>query len=112
PAGAGLGGGSGNAVAALRALEKLSGLQLPPERAHALAAGLGSDCPLFLAGRPVVMRGRGERIDFLPEAAAARLRGRRILLFKPAFGVETPWAYRVLAARPEWYADAREAEEK
>ncbi len=112
PAGAGLGGGSGNAVAALRALERLSGRVLPPERIHALAAGLGSDCPLFLHARPVVMRGRGERIEPLPEAAAARLRGRRILVFKPDFGVETPWAYRALAARPDWYDDAASAEQK
>ena len=31
-----------------------------------LAAEVGSDCPLFLAGGPVVMRGRGERIESLP----------------------------------------------
>lgn len=110
PVGAGLGGGSGNAVAALRALESLSGIVLPHARAEALAAGLGSDCPLFLRGRPVVMRGRGERLDELPATAAARVSGRRVLLFKPEFGVATPWAYQALAARPEWYADAAATE--
>lgn len=106
PAGAGLGGGSSNAVAALRALETLSGVTLETERRVALAAGLGSDCPLFWHGRPVVMRGRGEFIEPLGEAGAARLRGRRVLIFKPDFGVATAWAYQALAARPEWYADA------
>ncbi len=110
PAGAGLGGGSGNAVAALRALERLSGITLAPAEAERLAAGVGSDCPLFLHGGPVVMRGRGERIDPLPASAAARLRGRRVLVFKPDFGVATPWAYQALAARPDWYADAAESE--
>ena len=110
PPGAGLGGGSGNAVAALRALERLSGISLASAEAARLAAGIGSDCPLFLQGGPVVMRGRGERIEPLPEAAAARVRGRRVLVFKPDFGVATPWAYQALAARPEWYADAAEAE--
>lgn len=106
PAGAGLGGGSSNAVAALRALEALSGVTLAEERRVGLAAGLGSDCPLFWHERPVVMRGRGEFIEPLDEAAGARLRGRRVLIFKPDFGVATAWAYQALAARPEWYADA------
>ncbi len=106
PMGAGLGGGSSNAVAALRALEQLSGRELEPERRDALAAELGSDCPLFWRDRPVVMRGRGERVEVLPEGAAARLRGRRLMVFKPGFGVETAWAYRALAAMPGAYVDA------
>jgi 4-diphosphocytidyl-2-C-methyl-D-erythritol kinase len=106
PIGAGLGGGSSNAVAALRALEELSGHRLSEAERFALAAELGSDCPLFLHAGPVVMRGRGEAITPLPEVAAARLRGRRLMLFKPAFGVATAWAFKALAARPEWYADA------
>ena len=110
PVGAGLGGGSGNAIAALRALEQLSGIVLAPDRAEALAAGLGSDCPLFLRGAPVVMRGRGERLSALPAGATARLSGRRVLVFKPGFGVATPWAYQALAARPDWYADAAASE--
>ena len=106
PVGAGLGGGSGNAVAALRALESLSGRALGAERRLALAAGLGSDCPLFCHDASVLMRGRGERITPLGAEAAGRLRGRRVLLFKPDFGVATAEAYAALAARPEWYADA------
>ena len=92
PVGAGLGGGSSNAVAALRALNQLSGGALAGEKLAAVAASLGSDCALFLHNAPVVMRGRGERIEALPASAAARLRGRRVLLFKPSFGISTPWA--------------------
>lgn len=106
PMGAGLGGGSSNAVAALRALERLSGRELDAARRDALAAELGSDCPLFWRATPVVMRGRGEKVDALPEAAAARLRGRKLLIFKPGFGVATAWAYQALAATPGAYADA------
>jgi 4-diphosphocytidyl-2-C-methyl-D-erythritol kinase len=105
PVGAGLGGGSGNAVAAVRALEALSGVALGREQRLALAAGLGSDCPLFCHEGPVVMRGRGERIEPLGAEAAARLRGRRVLIFKPEFGVATAEAYAALAARPDWYAE-------
>jgi 4-diphosphocytidyl-2-C-methyl-D-erythritol kinase len=98
PVGAGLGGGSSNAVAALRALNRLAGEPLGAAPLAGLAAGLGSDCPLFLAEGPVAMRGRGERITPLPEMAARRLRGRRVLLFKPGFPIATGWAYGQLAA--------------
>ena len=106
PMGAGLGGGSSNAVAAFRALEGLSGRELGAEKRDALAAELGSDCPLFWREGPVVMRGRGERVELLPSEAAARLRGRRLMVFKPGFGVATAWAYQALAATPGAYADA------
>lgn len=110
PMGAGLGGGSSDGVAALRALDHLSGgahASVLPE----LASGLGSDCPLFLQTGPVVMRGRGERVAPLPETAAARLRGRRVLVFKPAFSIATPWAYgQLVKSAPASYLPSAEAE--
>lgn len=98
PLGAGLGGGSSDAAAALQALNRLAGAPLTTAALAQVAAGVGSDCALFLAGGPVVMRGRGERVEALPTSVAARLRGRRVLIFKPAFGIATPWAYGRLAA--------------
>ena len=100
PVGAGLGGGSSDAVAALRACNELAGRPLAPAALARLAAQLGSDCALFLHEGPVVMRGRGERIAALPPAVATRLRGRRVILFKPGFAIATPWAYAQLAADP------------
>lgn len=99
PMGAGLGGGSSNAAAALRALDRLAGTNLPRERLAAIAAEVGSDCALFLHDGPVVMRGRGERVEPLPAGAAARLRSRQVWVFKPAFGIATAWAYRRMAER-------------
>lgn len=110
PLGAGLGGGSSNAVAALRALNRLAGGPLAAAGLERIAAGLGSDCVLFLHEAPVVMRGRGERVEPLPAAAAARLRGRGVLLFKPSFGIGTPWAYARLVARGGDYLPAAAAE--
>lgn len=111
PLGAGLGGGSSNAVAALRALNQLSGAALAEDKLAGIAAALGSDCALFLHPAPVVMRGRGERIAAMPVSAAARLRGRRVLIFKPSFGISTPWAYgRMAAEAPAHYQPAAEAE--
>ena len=111
PMGAGLGGGSSDAVAALRALNALAGAELAASELAAIAGKLGSDCPLFLHEGPVVMRGRGEKLEKMHSSGAARLRGRRVLVFKPAFGISTPWAYGQLAkAAPESYLVANEAE--
>ena len=99
PMGAGLGGGSSDAATALIALNGLAGGRLGPGELAQVAAQVGSDCPLFLAGGPVVMRGRGDRVERMPEEAARRLSGRRVLIFKPDFGVGTPWAYGRIAAR-------------
>lgn len=111
PSGAGLGGGSSDAVATLRLLNAASGSPLDAAGLAKLAAQLGSDCPLFLHDGPVVMRGRGELIEPLAAEPAARLRGRRVLVFKPGFGVPTAWAYAQLAARaPGSYLPAVEAE--
>ena len=110
PMGAGLGGGSSNAVATLSALNQLAGGLLDGARLATVAETLGSDCALFLQNSPVVMRGRGERVEGLPEAASARLKGRRVLLFKPGFGISTPWAYGRMVARGTDYLAVAEAE--
>lgn len=112
PMGAGLGGGSSNAVAALRALNEMAGSPLDAAALGALAAQLGADCPLFLADGPMIMRGRGERIESLPVTERARLTGQRVLIFKPSFGIATPWAYAQLAAATSNYLPAREAESR
>ncbi len=113
PMGAGLGGGSSNAVAALRGLNQLAGGRLGAAQLEELAAQLGSDCALFLHGEAVIMRGRGERVERLPEDVLTRLRGRRVLVFKPHFGISTPWAYQALARRgAEWYWPEHDVEAK
>ncbi len=93
PHGAGLGGGSSDAASALLLLNEFSGFPLPPEKLRELAGQLGSDCPLFLSAHPVIMRGRGEEIELLSPEEIAALKGKRLLLFKPAFGVSTAEAY-------------------
>jgi len=112
PMGAGLGGGSSNAVAALRALNDLANGAASPAQLAAMAAQLGSDCALFLRGAPVAMRGRGERVEDLPAAARSRLSGRRAIVFKPSFGIATPWAYGRMVKRGGDYLPAEEAERR
>lgn len=66
PHGAGLGGGSSDAAAVLRALAQvLPGVRSPSEL-HALATELGSDVPFFLRGGIQLGYGRGERLEPLP----------------------------------------------
>ena len=110
PMGAGLGGGSSNAVATLRALNALSGNLLADDQLTKIARKLGADCALFLQNAPVVMRGIGDQVETLDEVSRKRISGRSILLFKPPFGVSTPWAYGQMAANPETYLSAKQAE--
>lgn len=111
PVGAGLGGGSSDAAAALRGLNEMAGKPLNAVELAEVAAGVGSDCALFLHDGPVVMRGRGERVEALGPAAVRKIRGRRVLVFKPAFGISTAWAYGRMAERaPASYLPAGLAE--
>ena len=113
PMGAGLGGGSSDAVGALKALNTLAGKRLPLATLRDISAELGSDCPLFFEERPVVMRGRGERLVPLEDHAATRIVGREALVVKPPFGVNTAWAYGRLAANaPEDYLSEDRAERR
>jgi 4-diphosphocytidyl-2-C-methyl-D-erythritol kinase len=63
PVAAGLGGGSADAAATLRALDRLWGTGLPPERLSEVGAGVGSDVPALVRGGPVVARGRGDLVE-------------------------------------------------
>jgi 4-diphosphocytidyl-2-C-methyl-D-erythritol kinase len=94
PAGAGLGGGSADAAAALVGLARLWELAPGPGELYAVASELGSDVPFFLAGGAALARGRGEQLQPLPNFPAIWL-----VVAKPPFQVSTPWAYH--AWRPE-----------
>ncbi len=115
PHGAGLGGGSSNASSVLLGLSRLAedACQLGLSRGERLelAAELGSDCPLFLERKPLVMRGRGEILSRISEDARRRLAGRELVLFKPSFSIGTAWAYGSLASTTGAY-DAKGWAEK
>lgn len=89
PSQAGLGGGSSDAAAVLRAADALFALGLGPGRLRAVAARVGSDVPFFITGGTAWATGRGERIaapDGPPPAFAA-------VLVRPAFGLSTAAVY-------------------
>jgi 4-diphosphocytidyl-2-C-methyl-D-erythritol kinase len=90
PAGAGLGGGSSDAAAALRAVNRLLGDPVAPARLAELALALGSDVPYFLAGGAARARGRGERVESLDLALPPPF---RFSLFEPHLRVSTAEVY-------------------
>lgn len=63
PAAAGLGGGSADAAATLRALDDLWGCGLGRAGLEEVAAGVGSDVPALVGGGPALARGRGEKVE-------------------------------------------------
>jgi len=88
PVQGGLGGASGNAVAALIALERALKKQLSgPERLR-IAAEVGSDLPLFLVGGTVLGVGRGEEVYPLPDLPVMPCE-----IATPEIGVSTPKAF-------------------
>lgn len=93
PVGAGLGGGSSNAAAALCGLDKLWSLHLSRGDIFKAAEKLGSDVPFFLNGALSLARGRGEKI-----VNRKALKTLNVLLVKPPFNISTAWAYKAFSA--------------
>ncbi len=87
PSGAGLGGGSADAAAVLRVLRDTHGLD--EELVMTAAAAIGSDVPVCVSGRPVFMRGRGERLEAVELAGALH-----VVVAKPPFSLATPPVFR------------------
>lgn len=88
PAGAGLGGGSSDAAAVLRALNRLWALNWSLPRLIPLAAAIGSDVPLLLVGGTAVARGRGEFVESIPFSWPGS-----VLIAIPGIHVPTPDVY-------------------
>jgi 4-diphosphocytidyl-2-C-methyl-D-erythritol kinase len=96
PIGGGLGGGSADAGAVLRALAALSPNQVGEADLLSIASALGSDVPYLTTTAPLALAwGRGERVLALPP-----LPERDVLLVLPSFSVSTAAAY-------SWLADSR-----
>ena len=93
PTGAGLGGGSSDAAAVLRCLDRLRTRPLPRRRLVEIGASLGSDVPFFLGGSALARgRGRGGRL-----VARAALPPGHLVLVLPPVHVATGAAYGALA---------------
>ena len=89
PDGAGLGGGSSDAAHALVMLNKMFSLGLSDQELAAHAVKLGADCAFFIYNRPMLATGIGDVLSPID----VNLKGRTLLLVKPAMGVDTRTAY-------------------
>lgn len=85
PVAAGLGGGSADAAAALRLLNRLWGLDWPLARLAELAAPLGADVPVCVHGCTLFGAGKGEALSAWPQDFA----GTPVLLVNPRVAVPT-----------------------
>jgi 4-diphosphocytidyl-2-C-methyl-D-erythritol kinase len=96
PSAAGLGGGSSDAGAVLRALNHLHGEPFPRDVLLQMASELGSDVPFFVCGSPLALAwGRGERLLALPP-----LPPRPVLVAHPGVAMPTGPAFgRIAQAR-------------
>lgn len=90
PVASGIGGGSADAAATLRALVRLG--RALPDAAQVLT--LGADVPVCLRGEAVRMQGVGEVLSPVPELPEAWL-----VLVNPGVGVATPQVFRGLACK-------------
>ena len=95
PSAAGLGGGSSDAAATLRALNALHGEPFGRAELLGMAIELGSDVPFFLCGSSLALGwGRGERLLALPA-----LPPRPVLVAHPGVAMPTGGAFRRIAER-------------
>ena len=95
PVGAGLGGGSSDAAAALRGLNTLCGNPLDLQGLMRLGAEVGSDVPFCLQGGTALVSGRGETLQPLP----VPLPQWYFVVVFPGIFVSTKWAYESLGAK-------------
>ena len=101
PVCAGLAGGSADAAAVLRVMNRLSGAGLSPDRLAEIGARAGSDVPFCVLGGTALAEGRGERLTPLPPLPPCR-----IVICKPPFSVSTPQLFgrvnvRKIVRRPD-----------
>lgn len=89
PSGAGMGGGSADAAAVLRMLNRYDGNLLTVEELADLSAEIGSDIPFCVWGGTVMCEGRGEIMRRLPDCPKCVILG-----CKPEFSVSTPVLFR------------------
>ncbi|WP_400192080.1 4-(cytidine 5'-diphospho)-2-C-methyl-D-erythritol kinase [Hymenobacter sp. B81] len=96
PIGAGLGGGSGDAAFALRALNTVLALNLSDDALENYARQLGSDCAFFIRNQPALALGRGDDLSPLP---LPQLAGTACKVIYPGLHISTVEAYAGVTPR-------------
>ena len=95
PVGAGMAGGSSNAAAVLRALNRLYDNRLSLEELEEIAGKVGSDVAFCVAGGTSLAKGRGEILTELKSMPDCY-----IVICKPEFSISTPELFKKLDSAP------------
>ena len=95
PVGAGMGGGSADAAAVLRALNRIYGMPFDRKRLEELAQQIGSDVAFCVTGGTALAEGRGEKLTDLPAMPDCLF-----VICKPSFSISTPELYKKLDSAP------------
>lgn len=101
PVCAGLAGGSADAAAVLRAMNRLTGAGLSPEELAQIGERVGSDVPYCVLGGTALAEGRGELLTPLPNLPHCH-----VVVCKPPFSISTPQLFakvnvRKIVRRPD-----------
>ena len=95
PVGSGMGGGSADAAAVLKALNRVCGYPFSDTELADIGAEVGSDVPFCVIGGTALVQGRGEVITPLPPMPKCRF-----VICKPSFSISTPELFKKLDAVP------------
>ena len=95
PAAAGLAGGSADAAAVIRGLNRLYALNLTEEELREIGGRVGSDVPFCIVGGTYLAEGRGENLTRL-----APIKNFSVVLAKPRGEISTAWAYKTYDDNP------------
>ncbi len=103
PTSAGMAGGSADAAAVLRGMNRLFGARLSEKELLILGKSIGADVPFCILGGTKIVRGIGEEITFCESAFPKCL----IVCAKLGEGISTPQAYRLLDEKYEDFQNRR-----
>lgn len=95
PTAAGLAGGSADAAAVIRGMNKLYEINLSEENLCEIGAAVGSDVPFCIVGGTCLAEGRGEILTRL-----SPLKNFSVVLAKPQGEISTAWAYKTYDENP------------
>ena len=95
PVGAGMAGGSSDAAAVLRGLNRMYDGPLDRRQLEELACRVGSDVAFCVAGGTALAQGRGEILEDLPPMPDCFF-----VIAKPAFSISTPELFQKLDQKP------------
>lgn len=106
PVSAGLAGGSADAAASMRGINRLFNLNRPLKELSDLGIQIGTDIPFCIYNKTAICEGRGEKITFLNKPPSAW-----VILAKPDLGISSPDVFRALNLNEVHHVDTRMCEE-